>query len=94
MSRAHWPATLDELLAEPVVPHCPETCAFRELCPTIRQVGIADLFRKQRYTDPQQCLWWEKLAALTRQELGIEPPASAAALTEAMGERRAIREAS
>jgi len=94
MTRAHWPATLEELERELVVPHCPATCPFRELCPTIRQVGIADLFRKQQYTAPTDCLWWEKLAALTRAELGIEPPPTAAELRDAMGERRAIQEAS
>ena len=94
MTPRHWPATLDELTAEPVIPHCPTTCPFRETCPTVRQVGIADLFRRQHYAHPTDCLWWEKLAALTQRELGIEPPATAAELKEAMRERSAIREAS
>ena len=73
-------------LDEPVVPHCVQpACPFNELCPTVRQVGIADLFTHGQYRTLPDCLWWEKQAALTRDLLGIEPPATAAALAEAMG---------
>lgn len=90
-----WPDTLDELLAEPVIRHCPERCPFHELCPTVRQVGIADLFRRGRYTEPRDCLWWERLAGLLYAELGASPPETAADLRELLGqviERRAIQE--
>lgn len=85
------------LLAEfdaTVVPHCTSpACPFNELCPTVRQVGIADLFRQGRYQALTDCLWWEKQAALTRELLGIEPPATAAALLEALGHARDPRPA-
>ena len=97
MTTRDWPDTLDQLLAEPVVRHCPSSCPFSDSCPTVRQVGIADLFRRGRYTTPQDCLWWERWAQLLYAELGASPPATALELRELLGqvvERRAIREAS
>jgi hypothetical protein len=88
MSRETWPLTLAALLAEPVVRHCPEACPFTELCSTNRQVGIADLFRRGDYRVPTDCLWYERGRDLVHRELGIEPPASAAALRVAMGQLR------
>ena len=79
--RSHWPATLDEVLAEPIEPRCPHSCPFRELCPTHVQAGTVELLRTARIAGPGECTWYEVMERKVHEELGPDPlPVDAAGL--------------
>lgn len=81
--RKHWPATLDEVLAEPVEPRCPQACCFRELCPTHVQAGTVQLLEAHRIQGPSECTWFEVMERKVHEELGPDPlPADASGLRE------------
>ena len=82
VTRRHWPESLEEVLAEPVVRSCPATCPFSELCPSHIQEGINSLFLEGRYAGPQECIWYEKMSAKVLAELGGTVPTSPAELRE------------
>lgn len=84
MTRRYWPETLDDVLAAPVIPHCPDACPYRELCPTDMQAGIASLFVGGQYTKPADCVFWQKVSALIERELGVLAPETPAELRAAL----------
>ena len=73
MTRRHWPATLDEVLAEPVHPTCPTVCPFRELCPTHVQQGTVQLFQAGRLAGPSECTWYALMVMRVEEELSPGP---------------------
>lgn len=66
----------------PHVAHCPEICCFRLTCPEPTQIGMAEAWSTGQLTRREDCLWFQHLAALHYRELGLEPPADAAAFLE------------
>lgn len=92
MTRAFWPATLDELLHEPVVAQCPG-CPWSAVCPSDVQAGVSLELKAGRFTPPE-CIWHQRYQQLYRRETGHEPPAafSPQDLAYTLTERRAVRE--
>ena len=95
VSRNLWPATLAELMEEPVLPHCPEACCWRMTCPTHVQLGVSPIFRKGEWDEERpeaHCPYSGRLAQLLRQETGCEAPGSPAELRELLAERVGMQE--
>jgi hypothetical protein len=89
MTRRHWPATLDEVLAEPITPRCPVVCPFRELCPTHVQEGTVQLLAAGRLAGPSDCTWYQRMVLKVEEELGPGPvPVDAAALRRRLQDLR------
>lgn len=92
MTRHFWPASLDELLNEPVVPQCP-SCPWAALCPSDVQAGVA-LELKRGRIQPADCLWFQRYGRMYRRETGQEPPVdfSPDDLAYSLAERRGVKE--
>lgn len=76
MSDFYLPRSLDD---GPTVhhPRCATTCCFRLTCSEVIQEGVAQAFRDGKLKAREECFWFQKLAALHRAEMGLEPPATA-----------------
>lgn len=93
MTRSYWPESLDDVLNEPVEPHCPPSCVFRELCPTHIQEGINRLFIEGRYVRPSDCLWWQRMEVRVKRETGVDVlPETVEELRKALRRARPMRE--
>lgn len=80
----------------PVVPSCPMSCCFREICSTAIQREVSLLFANKQLRTREGCRWFELLAETHRKETSCEPPASSAELTVQLariGHRQAREEA-
>jgi hypothetical protein len=74
----------------PVVPTCPDVCAFRGTCATSTQQGIRSLWDAGRIRTPQECTFYERRAQLHYETTGRTVPATAAELLAQLRERAAI----
>lgn len=80
----------------PVIPSCPQSCCFREICSTAIQRQVSLLIATGQLRTREGCRWFELLAETHRKETSCEPPASSAELTEQLariGHRRITRDA-
>ena len=79
-----WPATLDEANAVPIVPRCPESCCFRQLCCPVTQARMRARWDDGTVVTREDCESYQRLATLHRETTGCEPPATSADLVAAL----------
>jgi hypothetical protein len=87
-----WPTPLEHFVEHPIEhPICPTVCCFRRYCRPWVQSGIDRSFTSGEFKSHRDCFFFQGLAELTVQELGSEPPETAAGFLELVAERLGLQ---